>query len=85
MPKNKKLALKIVIQTYQILTNDDEVCIPGLSGILLAVQESLEIVRTNAMMVLRISKGIIFLFECVKPQTDEKITLPTLKHFYIVF
>ena len=33
-----KLALKLGIQTYQILTNDDEVCIPSLSSILLAVQ-----------------------------------------------
>ena len=37
MPKNKQLALKLGIQTYQILTNDDEVCIPSLSSILLAV------------------------------------------------
>ena len=29
-----KLALKLGIQTYQILTNDDEVCIPRLSSIL---------------------------------------------------
>ena len=35
--KNKKLALKFGIQTYQILTNDDEVCIASLSSILLAV------------------------------------------------
>ena len=35
--KIKKLALKWGIQTYQILTNDDEVCIPSLSSILLAV------------------------------------------------
>ena len=39
MPKrNKKLALKLGIQTYQISTNYDEVCIPNLSSILLAVQ-----------------------------------------------
>ena len=37
MPKNKKLALKLRIQTHQILTNDDKVCIPSLSSILLAV------------------------------------------------
>ena len=38
MPKkNKKLALKLGIQTYQILTKDDEVCIRSLSSILLAV------------------------------------------------
>ena len=33
--KKKKLALKLGIQTYQILTNDDEVC--SLTSILLAV------------------------------------------------
>ena len=32
-----KLALNSGIQTYQILTNDDEVCIPNLSSSLLAV------------------------------------------------
>ena len=37
MPKNKKLALTSRIQTYQILTNDDEVCISSLSSILIAV------------------------------------------------
>ena len=31
------MALKLGIQTYQILTNDDEVCNPSLSSILLAV------------------------------------------------
>ena len=36
--KYEKLAFKkIGIQTYQILTNDDEVCIPSLSCILLAL------------------------------------------------
>ena len=33
----KKMAFKLRIQTYQLLTNDDEVCIPSLSTILLAV------------------------------------------------
>ena len=37
MPWNKKLALNSGIKSYQILTNDDEVCIPSLSSILLAV------------------------------------------------
>ena len=31
------MALNLRIQTYQILTNNDEVCIPSLSSILLAV------------------------------------------------
>ena len=38
-PKKKKLALELGIQTYQILENDDEVCIPSLSSILFAVYE----------------------------------------------
>ena len=37
LQKNKKLALELGLQTYQILTNDDEVCITSLSTILLAV------------------------------------------------
>ena len=40
--KNKKLALNSGIETNQILTNDDEVCIPRLSSILLAVLESIQ-------------------------------------------
>ena len=37
--KNKKLALKLEIQACQILTNVDEVCIPSLSSILIAVPQ----------------------------------------------
>ena len=37
MPKKLEIGFKIVMQTYQILTNDDEVCIPSLCSILLAV------------------------------------------------
>ena len=40
------MALKLGIQTYQILANDDEVCIPSHSSILLAVmtnEESMEL------------------------------------------
>ena len=37
MQIKKKLALNSGLQTNQILTNDDEVCIPRLSSILLAV------------------------------------------------
>ncbi len=39
MPKNKKLAFKLKIQTYQILANYDEVCNPSLSSILLALKK----------------------------------------------
>ena len=43
MPKkNLKMALNSGIQTNQILTKDDEVCIPSLSSILLAVTQWLE-------------------------------------------
>ena len=42
MPKNKKLALELGIQTCQILTNDDEVCIPSLSNISLAIQGTMD-------------------------------------------
>ena len=37
MQKKKKMALNSGLQTNQILTNDDEVCIPLHSSILLAV------------------------------------------------
>ena len=37
LPNNKKLALKLGIQTYQILTNYDEVYIPSVSSLLIAV------------------------------------------------
>ena len=37
--KDIRLALKLGIQTNQILTNDDEVCIPRLSSTLLAVKK----------------------------------------------
>ena len=43
MPKKKEMALNLGIQTYKILTNDDEVCIPSLSSILLAVRKLLMI------------------------------------------
>ena len=37
MLKRQEIGFKIGKQTYQILTNDDEVCIPSLSSILMAV------------------------------------------------
>ena len=39
------MALNLGIQTYQILTIDDEVCIPSLSSILLAVNFNWECVN----------------------------------------
>ena len=38
MLKRQEIGFKIGKQTFQILTNDDEVCIPSLSSILLAVK-----------------------------------------------
>ena len=37
--KSKKLTLDSGIQTNQMLTNDDEACIPRLSSILVAVNK----------------------------------------------
>ena len=39
MTKKRKLALNSGIQTYQILIKDDEIYIPSLSSILLAVRD----------------------------------------------
>ena len=41
MPRKKeeeRCPIELGIKNYKILTNDDEVCIPSLSRILLAVQ-----------------------------------------------
>jgi hypothetical protein len=61
MPKknNKKLALNSEIKTYQILTKDDEVCIPIPSSIYLAVpctQKSTWPVTAVGVKVLNNSK-----------------------------
>ena len=42
--KYKKLALNSGIQTYKILANDDEVCIPSVSSIHLAVNRKTTVV-----------------------------------------
>ena len=52
MPKNKKLALNSEIQTNQILTNDDIVCIPRLSSILLAAQNKYEFFSTTIKYIV---------------------------------
>ena len=49
MPKKDKLALKLEINTYQILTNDDKVCITSLSSILLAVPVSASYVSEEVL------------------------------------
>ena len=36
--QKEKMHLNSGIKTYQILTNDDDVCIPSLSSILIAVR-----------------------------------------------
>ena len=54
MPKKKKLALKLGIKTYQILTNDDEVCIPCLSSILIAVRY----LQSTATTIRQMSCGL---------------------------
>ena len=44
--KKKKLALKLGTQTIQILTSNDEVCIPSLSSIISAVRSLLSSTST---------------------------------------
>ena len=46
--KNKKLSFNSRIQTYQVLTNDDEVCIPSLSSILIAVPRKSQILEISS-------------------------------------
>ena len=52
MPKKYERGFKNSgIKTYQILTNNDEVCIPSLFSILLAVRHSIiELVHNQAFM-----------------------------------
>ena len=50
-----KLALKLGIQTYQILTNHDEVCISSLSSILIAVYSIL--MGSKILVLKRMSYG----------------------------
>ena len=45
------MALNSGIQTYQILTNVDEVCIPSLSSILLAVK-GLKIIKHDLELMV---------------------------------
>ena len=59
------MALKLGIQTYQILTNDDEVCISSLSSILLAVIQNILIVMNSGSFLgvvsNKLSKNFILL------------------------
>ena len=41
--KKKKLALDLILRTYQIFINDDEVCTLQLSSILLAAGEGIDL------------------------------------------
>ena len=50
--KNKKLALDSGIQTNQVLTNDDEVCAPRLSCILLKFMFSKKDTKVDEVSLL---------------------------------
>ena len=78
------MALKLGIQTYQILTNDDEVCIPDPSSILLAVTDPLldnlppllvhvVIERSPIQLTPHLSKGLGL---CTGNKTNILIHLP---------
>ena len=66
MPKNKKLALNSAI-----LTNDDEVCIPSLSSILLAVGNT-----KSKIWIWRLAD------ELVKVAESQRISI-VIPHFFI--
>ena len=51
------------IQEYQILTNNDEVCVPSLSSILLAVYEMPEVLADEVFCN-------VFFFSFLKPLDD---------------
>jgi hypothetical protein len=70
---NKKLSLNSGIQTNQILTNDDEVCIPRLSSILLAVFWKIEDTNTFFLNFLTFSFVYFFSF----PSRKLRFTTPT--------
>ena len=55
------MALKLGIQTYQILTNCDEVCTPSLSSILLAVSVLYFLLATRNKDIMLLIKGILTL------------------------
>ena len=57
MPINEELALNSGIQTYQILTNDDEVCIPSLYSILIAVIKSSNFTNPSLPQIEMINIG----------------------------
>ena len=61
------MALKLEIQTSQILTNDDEVCILSLSSILLAGANSKEVRRKTEFTWLAEYRSDFWL------ETDKKI------------
>ena len=54
-----KLALKLGIQTYQILTNDDEACISSLSNILYSCMKRTIAKGKQTMMTVGTSKRFL--------------------------
>ena len=50
------MALRLGIQTYEISTNDDEVCIPSLSSILLAAPLNLQYVKISPASLKEINE-----------------------------
>ena len=59
------MALNLEIQTYQILTKDDEVCISSLSSILLAVLVDLYVSYKSHLHTWEYEWSI-FLIACVQ-------------------
>ena len=73
-----KLALKLGIQIYQILTNDDEVCIPSLFSILLAVSRPTAAAATTGIYEGRWTRPARY--TCLEERFG--LTLKPTKHLY---
>ena len=70
------MALKLGIQTYQILTNDDEVCIPSLSSILLAVSNHYDMIisdlyKLQVTLILRSSAAFFEYISSNRPASQK--------------
>ena len=73
---HQSVALKLEIQTYQILTNDDEVCIPSLSSILLAVSNHYDMIisdlyKLQVTLILRSSAAFFEYISSNRPASQK--------------
>ena len=67
------MALKLGIQSYQILTNDDKICTPSLSSIPLAVLESPKAHRVIVNVIILFLCLFLFLSACFHALEDNQL------------